>query len=182
MDTIGGHNVKWSGQVAKTKIAWFLSHVEGSYKREICPPKQKWSYPKSHVEQACHSATTLWNSGKWEKERRWSSTNNTKNKTSVKVEDIVICIERCWKMCGNGKGRNDKVKYTHNGNTRETTWNSDLEYVQSRSVPARWGRMLGKGEGAWKQCKYYVLIMKMEKTRHVENIPSVTESWNKEYD
>jgi hypothetical protein len=33
------------------------------------PHKQKWSYLSSHVQQACHSATTLWNSGKEGKEK-----------------------------------------------------------------------------------------------------------------
>jgi hypothetical protein len=69
MDTIGGHNVKWSSRVSKTKITWFVSHVEDTYKRAICPHKQKWSYLSSHVQQACHSATTLWNSGKEGKEK-----------------------------------------------------------------------------------------------------------------
>jgi hypothetical protein len=70
MDAIEGHHVKWNKPGSETQTACFLSYMEYGSKRWICTQKQACSYKYSYVEHNCSSETTLWNSGKEEKEKR----------------------------------------------------------------------------------------------------------------
>jgi hypothetical protein len=70
----------------------------------IYTQKRAWLYTNSYVEHVYNTRTTLAFGERGKGKGNDRASVILYNITSVKVEDIRMCIESCWKMGGIGKG------------------------------------------------------------------------------
>jgi hypothetical protein len=128
MDATGGHMLNEVIQ----KVACFLSYVEYRSKRYKYIQNKHINW---YVEHVSNCVITLWKLGKEGKEKNDRVSVMSWNITSVKVEDIRMCVESYWKLGwrmgskvvreNNGTGCSDQNKvYSQWGYTEKPLWTS----------------------------------------------------------